>query len=550
MALRNSRPERFRPIGLADAFDQSESFRGACSNLQNLVFDQSNPGISVARPGVTRYVDFAAIGGWNTPGVISVHIDIGTRIYGMIDTQRFPGREEPFCYDTLTSAFVPISGVTVDNTPTTASTTGPWTPPTMDEVGAQIIVTHPGFDGGGNPPRFFGILDISNPAAPTWTCANTSVNALPSVPTGVAQYNNRAYFILHNALVFTDVLAPTVVTNANQVITLGDTSDITVLAPLGISTLTQGVLAALIAFKSAGQGIWQISGDAAFNNLSVQPLSNNIGCWAPRSAVNTPEGLKFLGIDGNYVVTISGQVVPLTNRPGQTNQDVKQPFIEALQGQASRAAAGYQQGVYRICLDTVFQHNAIAGADFWFDEHNRRWNGPHTFAYDCVSAIQDFFVLSSKNVPGVLFASYPTPHVASTYLDDGATYFCHMVSGLMPNRNDMAMYCIQENTLEAGKSAQASDYVVTALDDNDVILGSVSILTSTAGIYLWDNHNWDQGLWNSASYVSGIVQLNWAEPIIFKRMKLDVYGQAKSGTAIGQFEMRYQTLNYLMPTAA
>ena len=46
-------PIRFFPAGLVDAFDATEKFPGACIELSNMVFDQSNPEIAVARPGAT-----------------------------------------------------------------------------------------------------------------------------------------------------------------------------------------------------------------------------------------------------------------------------------------------------------------------------------------------------------------------------------------------------------------------------------------------------------------------------------------------------------------
>ena len=52
MPIPESAPLRFTPRGVADAYDSSDTFPGACRKLQNLVFDPSNPELVVARPGV------------------------------------------------------------------------------------------------------------------------------------------------------------------------------------------------------------------------------------------------------------------------------------------------------------------------------------------------------------------------------------------------------------------------------------------------------------------------------------------------------------------
>jgi len=41
MPIADSVPVRFTPKGLADAYDATDVFPGACRKLSNLVFDQS-----------------------------------------------------------------------------------------------------------------------------------------------------------------------------------------------------------------------------------------------------------------------------------------------------------------------------------------------------------------------------------------------------------------------------------------------------------------------------------------------------------------------------
>jgi hypothetical protein len=113
MPIPESATLRFTPKGLADAYDSTDTFPGACRKLQNLVFDQSNPELVIARPGVDG--SLTSFAGFTTPGFISVQITVGTRIYGMVATGLTAGVDQPFCYDLSTSSFVAISGVTAGN---------------------------------------------------------------------------------------------------------------------------------------------------------------------------------------------------------------------------------------------------------------------------------------------------------------------------------------------------------------------------------------------------------------------------------------------------
>jgi hypothetical protein len=135
----------------------------------------------------------------------------------------------------------------------------------MAVVSTKILVTHPGFSGTGS--NFFGVIDISNPAAPAWSSANLATNALTGVPTSVANFNNRAYFSVGNTLQFSDVLVPTTRSNASQALTVGDTTAITAQSGLPFQTTSGGVVGALVVFKQSQ--IWQVTGDPTTSNLAL-----------------------------------------------------------------------------------------------------------------------------------------------------------------------------------------------------------------------------------------------------------------------------------------
>lgn len=154
MPLRRGRPLTWAPHSLSDAIDGTVAFKGAMASLANLIPAPHTKDVFVPRPAATILNDFSS---FTNVAQGEALLCVGTRFYGMVATNRFPGHSEPFCFDTSTNAFVTIQGVTSGNTPTSISTAGDWTPPTMAQVGGRIIVTHPGFSGS----NFFGWLDLT-----------------------------------------------------------------------------------------------------------------------------------------------------------------------------------------------------------------------------------------------------------------------------------------------------------------------------------------------------------------------------------------------------
>lgn len=183
MALRGGRsaaiPLTFRPRGVCDAVDGSNAPSGAMLQLSNLVPSPSTESLFVCRPAAVQATAFP---GFTLPKQGTALLMVGTRAYGMIASADFAGKDEPFCFDFATNAFVPITGQTSANLPTTQSTTGDWVPPTMQMVSTRIIVTHPGFAGAGSG-FYFGWIDVSNFSSATITGdthSNTVVDNLSS----------------------------------------------------------------------------------------------------------------------------------------------------------------------------------------------------------------------------------------------------------------------------------------------------------------------------------------------------------------------------------
>ena len=540
MAIAESVPLRFTPKGLADAFDSTDVFSGACRKLQNLVFDPSNPELVIARPGVDPAL--SAFAGFISPGFISLQVTIGTRVYGMVTTGLTAGHDEPFCYDLSTSNFVAITGATAGNAegrPTSPATTGAWIPPTAAMIGTYLVITHPGYLGSGS--NFFGLINISTM---TYTTANLATHGLPSVPTAVANLGNRAYFACANAVYYSDVLAPSTATNAGQNLTLGDNSPILVLSGLPIQTTTAGVVSALLCFKSSQ--IWQVTGDAAVTgSLALNYLSLNIGSACPRSVCPSPLGTFFAGPDSAYVITPYGSVIPVSSEMGAAGSipHLRQPFGYVTV--PTRVAGAFAGNIYRICLPTIV--NGVSGTyDYWFDTRRLRWSGPHSFVYDCASSAGAYFVLSGVGSGGKIFASTPFPGTNTLYTDNGAQYTCDLVSASLPKNNEMAMKQAVETTVELASSSTAITYSVFSYNDVAALLASPVMITVGSGA-VWGAFNWGDGsLWVTGVNRPTTYAVNWDEPLVFNKLSVEVTCLGQTGVAIGTLYTRVQKSGYLL----
>ncbi|MFT4068929.1 hypothetical protein [Paraburkholderia sp.] len=535
MAIRNGKPVQFTPKGLCDAFDASQAFPGACQLLSNLVFDQANPELVVSRPGVgTAVTTFSS---FTSPTFVSVYTLIGNVVYGMVSSARNAGHDEPFAYNIATNTFITISGVTAANTPTSPSTSGPWTPPTVAVVSTKILITHPGFNGSGS--NFFGVIDISNPAAPAWSSSNLATNPLPGVPTAVANYNNRAYFAVGNAGYFSDVLAPLTRTNASQSVTVGDTTLIAAFSGLPVQTLSAGVIGALVIFK--GSQIWQVTGDPTTNNLALNYITLTTGCIAPRSIVQGPFGIFFAGQDAPYILNFLGTLVPLSSRPGMDfPADLQVPFQNTTQ--PSRIAASFAGNIYRVCVPTLIQGQPQTN-DYWYDIRRKRWTGPHSFPYDCAAQYGNAFVISSASQGAALFVSTTIPNANSAFNDAGAALTGHMRSSTFPKTNSMAEVQVVESTIELSSSGLSTVYNLTAYDDQNNSLGSTFVQTPPSGS-LWGAFLWGAANWASSFSIPHVYTIPWTSALVFQKMAIDVQVTSSEGVQIGTFYARYANTGY------
>lgn len=548
MSLRRSRPLTFRPRGLTDSVDGSNTPAGAMNLLTNLVVAPGTESMFVCRPAATLVTDFTAL--FIAPTTVSCIIVVGPRIYGMIATGQVPGKDSPFCYDISVPGFVAFGGVAVGNLPNSLSPIGDWQPPHMEMIGSKIIVTHPGFSGVGS--NFFGVMDVSTPSTPVWSAHNTATNPLPSVPNWVGSFNGRAWYACGNSVIFSDSLVPTTVTNANQVLTLGDSTNVTAMGQLGLYSTTQGgIIQSLIVFKSVG-AVYQITGDSATMNLTINLVSGAPGTLAPNTIASNPLGLSYIAPDGLRMMDKSAQV---SNPIGAYGEGVSLPFIYALY--PTRMCSAYHHNTIRVSVQNGSKATQ-PWEEYWLDIAAKKWTGPHTFPSVLMAGYDgpfgtafsgDDFITVPQMLESNLWSQSVVPQLTSTYTENGIglTYAYRTV--LLPDNENMSMNDLNETAV--GLILPPTDTVTAIIAQEDgTTLDTVTLTGAGTGPPLWGGFNWGAANWGALTAFFQQYQLSWHEPIVFKQMQVQLTGSSGQGIALGNLYLRYQILGYLLQNAS
>ncbi len=371
MPIRGSKVLAWAPAGVCDSLDSTRTGPGGMASLANLVPDPTTRNLYAPRPAAIQVTGFTAPG----LGAIVVFYILGDIVYGMIGQSN--GYDYPFIYNLDTQVFSFPAGITTSNVPATQSIVGDWTPPTMDNLGAYIIVTHPGFTGAAN--GFFGWFDLTNPSAPVWKSGNTKINPLVAVPTACAQFGGRIYFAVGNATPATDEFNPLQITNANQVLTFGGSNPITALAGLGLNNqVSGGIVQSLMVFKGV-ENIWQVTGDytGTPSPWSVNTLNVATGTLAPNAVTPTPGGLAFVAPEGIRTMDFNANI----SKPlGMFGKGVSVPFQNAVA--PSRMCAAYNVETLRVAVRLSATQaslpNGQGTVEYWYNFTLGEWTGPHS----------------------------------------------------------------------------------------------------------------------------------------------------------------------------
>ena len=535
-------PLVWSPKGASDTLDASTAPAGAMTSLQNLIPDPTTKNLWQCRPAGISIANFTT-GGFNTPTFISCWKVVGSRVYGMVSTARYPGHDEPFVYDLVAQAFVAITGVTALNTPVSPETTGAWTPPNLDLIGVDFTVAHPGFDGANG---YFGVLNIANSSAPTWVSQNTTGTALVDPPSWVVNFNGRCFYLVNPpsggqpAAYMSDPLNATQITNANQILTFYDNSPLTCAVGLPLNNQLGGVFQSLMVFKGV-QNIYQVTGDYALQNLTINTLNVATGTFAPNTVVSTSKGLAFMAPDGLRVIDFNANV---GDPIGNNGEGISTPFINALV--PSRMCASYNVGVYRVQV----QNGVAIGnpqQQWWYDTVRQLWSGPHTQAASLMAAYAGTFLVTIQGAGAIVFQSDPVQSSSSTFVENGTQMQGAFLTPMLPDTDQMSEVAMVETTVYMAM-VSGNAVVCAALDQNSTVLDTVT-LSTTVGATLWGAFKWGQALWQGLQSALYPQQLQWHYPLVFRRMGLSVTFPCAASFKIGRVHLRYEVLGYLQQPA-
>ena len=271
-------------------------------------------------------------------------------------------------------------------------------------------------------------------------------------------------------------------------------------------------------------------------------LSLNVGTAAPRSVVPTPKGIYFINIAGPFFINPLGAIRPVVYSPEQEVSDIVAPFQNCTE--FSRACAAYSGSLYRVCLDTTIR-GTTARRDYWFDELRKRWNGPHTFTYDCAGQHANHFILCSNASTNRLFHSFARTESGVVFTDDGAAFTGTLQSSALPKTGKMTEKQVVESTLELSGGGAVTTYSITWQDGEQNTIDTASLTVDPAG-GLWGSFVWNDGtLWSSAINIVKPYTIPWNKPLVFKKGILQVAAVATDGLSIGSFFTRYQDCGYV-----
>lgn len=529
-SIRNTRVKRFSPASASDSLDATDEFPGACTLFTNLVPDITTRNIWTCRPAATQIMDFNScpnLTAGHTPGIVKVFKVVGKIVYGLFE-DKTTGTDGPFAYNLATNLWITVT--VFGSTPAAITNLAPPFA-TIDMVGVFLVVTHPHFVN----PDYFGWFNLSNPTSPSWNSGNTTAGSALSfaaATTGpalwVCQFNQRAYFGVgvgtggtQPAVWATDVLSLKI-TNATQVLTFGDNLFLTCAAPLPLSNQLGGIIQALMVFKGS-TNIYQITGDLALSNWTVNTLNVATGTLAPRSLCRTPMGLAFLSPDG---VRIIDQNATVSDPIGAAGKGVVYPFI-ANQTAAVNSFIGCDGVTIKVSNEDPI---TTTPEEYWFNLVRKVWSGPHgPFASSQYDVYNGQFISAPFPTQSInLFYTPTDPNAGSTFTELSIPMTFTMQSAMLEDSGQMAQSELSELQIVAGSDA-AETLTVTLINSDGTTINTSTVVVNptgaTPGLYPY--------------------RVDFPAISVFNRMSVQVTGASASGVRLGDIWMRIKTLGYI-----
>ena len=287
-------------------------------------------------------------------------------------------------------------------------------------------------------------------AAPLWGAGDTQLNPLPSVPVDIGQMNGRAYFACGiNGIPFSDSGIPCQISNATRVqaLTTNDGLAVTAIGELQLTSALGGIVQSLIAFEGATK-MQQITGDLAFNNLSMNSPPVTTGTLAPNTICTTALGLAFVSPQGLRIIDFTGKV---SGPIGDKGQGITAPFIYAVT--PSRMCAAASSNVIRITVKDGWKPNSPY-EEYWYDLSRGIWSGPHTSTCALIQPWGNSFLLTLVDVDATLYTAHAVPTSSDGYYENGLLLSWQFEPVyMMPDTGAGAMNAMIEMTFACGGPA-------------------------------------------------------------------------------------------------
>ncbi len=286
-----------------------------------------------------------------------------------------------------------------------------------------------------------------------------------------------------------------------------------------------------------------MTGDFALTSgWSVNSLNAATGTLSPSALCSTPLGLAFISPEGLRIIDMNAHVSPPI---GDAGSGVTAAFIYALE--PSRTCAAANANVIRISV----KNGAAVGSpvqEYWYHINRQCWSGPHTFPASCIQPYKNTFIEAANGVDHTLFQSDAAQTSTSTYVENGTQMTLVWQTAMLPDTQQMCENNILESTINMALAANVS-IGVSALDQNGIVLNSTSLLAMGSATQ-WGHFSWGQASWLGAANSLYPQEIQWSEPLVFRRLAYLVTGDCAPGFLIGDAFFRYEQLGYLQQPAA
>ncbi len=159
--------------------------------------------------------------------------------------------------------------------------------------------------------------------------------------------------------------------------------------------------------------------------------------------------------------------------------------------------------------------------------------------------MSNYFVLVSNVNPAQLIKSQQEADTTSVYTDLGASVTATLLPATFPKPGRMTEKQVVESTQELSSSGGNATYTVTAQNELGTTLGTVTINVVATGTP-WGSNVWGDGsVWSTSQNVPRVYNLNWAAPLVFKKLSVQITAPASAQLQIGTHYSRYQDTGYV-----